>query len=560
MKLCKQIKEMGFTGIVLFISLLFVGGFHEYFSCFLSLVILILLIIINKKRKLLFYLNLTSASILSIVIFYGFSVFWAVDYGMALIGFFKFLPVVLYLFLIMQNDSAEKTLKILPYFAAIVSVVSIICMQIPKLYPFFGVAGRLGGTFQYPNSFALFLLIAEIITVSKEKRTKKDILVIVILIFSILYTGSRTVLALAVVANIVLICIEKNKRIKYTVFAALAVAAAAGAVFAIALGNGAVFSRLFRMSFTESTFVGRLLYFKDALPLILKHPFGLGYMGYYYVQQSVQTGMYSVMFIHNDFLQLFLDIGWVPAGLFTAAVVKAAFFGKKSIYLRMIICIIALHCCFDFNLQFVAVFMLFLLFLNVTDGKKYTLTNAGALTAVSSAIAILCLYFGIALLLARFGYYEVSLKMYPFNTQAQIHVLAKSDDVSSADKIADSIIDRNKYVISSYNAKAKYSYSIGDFEKLIEYKNKIFAIAPFLHEEKEEYCSMLINGIMLYSRAGDYESASVCLKELMKTRDEVHNIKSKLSKFGTMIKDQPKDSLSDDLESYILKLEKGISQ
>lgn len=60
------------------------------------------------------------------------------------------------------------------------------------------------------------------------------------------------------------------------------------------LKNIAFLERFYVFSIKESTFVGRLLYYYDALPVIRKNPFGLGYMGYYYIQQSIQTGVYFV--------------------------------------------------------------------------------------------------------------------------------------------------------------------------------------------------------------------------------------------------------------------------
>ena len=94
--------------------------------------------------------------------------------------------------------------------------------------------------------------------------------------------------------------------------------AAAASVLALVIYSAlfdsfGIFRRVLSLSFTESTFVGRFLYYMDALPQILRRPFGMGYMGYYYDQLSVQTGVYSVMYLHNDLFQLVLDTGWIPA-------------------------------------------------------------------------------------------------------------------------------------------------------------------------------------------------------------------------------------------------------
>ena len=53
----------------------------------------------------------------------------------------------------------------------------------------------------------------------------------------------------------------------------------------------------------NSTLWGRILYQIDGLKMLLKRPAGLGYMGYYFLQPSVQSAAYTTKFVHNDFLQ-----------------------------------------------------------------------------------------------------------------------------------------------------------------------------------------------------------------------------------------------------------------
>ena len=504
-----------------------------------------------REKKIRFNLNITSASVLCIILFYGLSAFWAVDSGMAVIGFMKFLPVPLYLLVLMQTENTEKMIERLPLTAAVMTAVSAIAMQIPVFEGFFSVSGRLAGFFQYPNTFALFALVSELIAISKEKLRPLDFAVIAVLLFGILYSGSRTVFVLAVAANAVLIFTVKSGRVKLFVAAVLGVFAAGAAVYAALSGGTGAFGRFLTISLGESTFVGRLLYFKDALPIILKHPFGLGYMGYYYIQQSVQSGVYSVMFIHNDFLQLLLDVGWLPALLFAAAVVRSVFGGKKPFYKRVIIAVIALHSCFDFDLQFIAVFMVLLLFTDYRAGKEYVFQKSETVGAVCFFTAVIAVYFGISLTLSSFGKYEAAFSLYPLDTRSETILLINEKDTEKAGEIADRIIKRKEYVTVAYSVKARQAYSAGDFGKLIEYKNLIFDKAPFAYEEYEEYCYMLITGIKLYREAGDAKGAQICLKELKSTAYKVHTVGERLSGLGAKIKDQPTTALPEDIEKYI---------
>ncbi len=545
-------KKTSFAEIILTVCLFCIGTFHEYLSCIAATAMLVWLIYtVIRNKKIYFSLNLTSAAVLCITLFYGLTAFWAVDGGMAVIGFMKFLPVPLYLLMLMQTEDTEDIIKRLPFTAAVMTVISAIGMQIPIFEGFFSVSGRLAGFFQYSNTFALFALIAELTALSKGKLKALDFAVIAVLIFGILYSGSRTVFVLAVISNLVLIFTVKNRRVKLTIGAIFGAFAVGIVVYAAISGGAGVFERFLRLSLNESTFVGRLLYFKDALPLILTHPFGLGYMGYYYMQQSIQTGIYSVMFIHNDFLQLMLDVGWIPALLFAGAIIKSVFGGKKPLYKRVILAVTALHCCFDFDLQFIAIFMLLLLFIDYSDGKEFCIENIEAVGGISFLISAVCIYFGISLTFFNFGNYEAAFSMYPLDTRVQTQLLISETDSNKAKEIADDIISRNEYVTVAYSLKAKTYYSEGDFSNVIKYKKMIFDKAPFAYEEYKEYCYMLITGISLYNEAGDTSSAKICLNQLKSAADSVHTLKDKLSPLGAKIKDQPKTELPDDIEDYL---------
>lgn len=548
----KRIKNADFSQFLLGIALLAVGAFHEYLSCAISVAMLIWLLYKGCMHKqFTVYLNITSASLLCIVTFYGITAFWAVDSGMALIGFVKFLPVLLYLFVLFQTENAETFRLWLPYLAAAMTVISAIGMQIPVLMAYFSVAGRLAGFFQYSNTFALFVLVAELLVLSKENMHLLDYLVVAVLLFGILYSGSRTVFLLMIASNAFLVIAAKKGRTRLVAIAAVGVLAVGVLIIALVSNKAGVLGRFLAISFSESTFVGRLLYFRDALPVILRHPFGLGYMGYYYIQQSVQSGVYAVMFVHNDFLQLLLDVGWIPALLFTVAVVKAIFGKGKPLYKRVILSVMLLHSCFDFNLQYVAVFMLLLLLTDYKTGKAYSLRCSGWLGSALIMLMLGSLYFGVALGLAHFGNYSAAYALYPLDTRSETQLLIGETNSKKAVRLADDILHRNTHVTVAYSVKARQAYSSGDFAELIHIKHQIFQNAPFVYEEYEEYCYMLMTGIRLYEKAGDEASARICLQELNRAAREVHTAKSRLSSLGTKIKDQPTVQLPEDIEEYI---------
>lgn len=544
--------NINFLTIVLIFSVFATGLFHEFLSCFISVVLCVYLFFICKKKSTFALpLSISSIAVFLISVSYGFVSIWAIDRGDAVIGFFKFLPIILFLLIIVQDEDEKPDIVFLPYAMAVMTVVSSILMQFPSLRKYFSVSGRLSGFLQYSNTFALLLLISLIILVTKEKLKRFDFVVILILLFGIFYSGSRTVFVLMVFALLFMIFASKNKKIKVFLLTSTVAGIAIIVLYALATNNFDTIGRFLTISFKDSTFLGRILYFTDALPIILKHPFGLGYMGYYYLQQSFQTGIYSVKYIHNDFLQFMLDIGWVPAISFIAAIVSSFFKKGNSVRNRLVLLILSMHCCFDFNLQYIAVFFILILFLDYEGKKEISLPSSTIGAGVGIGIvAILCLYIGIAQMLFTINNYSASHKLYPWNTQISIAQLSRTNDIDEMNQIANEIIENNEYVPVAYSAKSNVAYSKGDIKSVIAYKNKVFEIAPFSYNEYEQYCYMMINAAKIYANNGDEYSEKICLEEFKKSVDAVENMENKLSKLGKMINDQPTTTLPNDIIEF----------
>lgn len=224
----QKLKTLSFAEYALFASLFFVGIFHVYLSCALSIVLLVRLWMRSRKTKSLTVpVNMTMLAVLVLVIGYAVTSLWAIDSGAAIFGFFKFLPLMLYaLELSQDNDGREATIRHLPYLVTVMTVLSIGCMYIPSLESFFAVSGRLSGFVQYPNTFAVILLVAELLLLTKDRPRLWDYLCISVLLFGILYTGSRTVFVLAGLTNVIALLITKNKKVHFIAFGCITLAAA----------------------------------------------------------------------------------------------------------------------------------------------------------------------------------------------------------------------------------------------------------------------------------------------------------------------------------------------
>lgn len=536
--------------MICFISLN--GLFNEYLSILSGIVLAVFILIKYKKEgELTLKINLASIAVFGIVLFYGLSAFWAVDGGSAVLGFAKFLPLLLFLILLLGNPQYKDFLNILPLFAVAMTLISSLLMQFDAFEEYFSVAGRLSGFFQYSNTFALFLLVSLIILATKSEIQKYEYIYFPVIIFGILYSGSRTVFVLTALTVASFVFLIKDKRIKYIILGFFVLSVLAVTAVILFADENSVFGRFLTISLSRSTFVGRFLYFYDALPVILKHPFGTGYLGYFFMQQSIQTGVYSVRFIHNDFLQMLLDIGWIPTAVFVGAIVKSFFKKGTSLRHRLILFMISAHACFDFDLQFIAVCMIFIACFDTESGKEIKINYIKFALPSLCVITVFMFYMFVSQALLAFGDIETSYKMYPFSDETKIQMLTQTEDIEEANRIADEILEGNEYVSVAYSAKSRYYYSLGDFANMIRYKDLAIKYAPLSTEEYEDYLYMLLIGVQLYTNAGDTESADYCKNQMATVYNGFKNMGARLSTLGKKIKDRPNFELSEELNEYL---------
>lgn len=550
----KQQLKFDIPCCFLIVALFAAGLFYEFAACAASVFLSgYLFAIVIKNREVVFKLNLTSAFVVVAAVLYLLSAFWAVDSGMSFIGFLKFLPLPLFMLVMMQkSESKSRCINALPPTMAVMTVISAIIMLFSPRNEFFAPAGRLAGFLQYSNTFALLLLVSVIVIATKEKISKLDYAILAILIVGIMLSGSRTTFVLTILSAVVITVRAKNKWVRIFVIVAVGAAAAASAIYALATNNFAAIGRFLSTSLSESTFVGRLLYYYDALPIVLKNPFGTGYLGFYYLQQSVQTGLYSVRSVHNDFLQLALDIGWVPLLMLLAAVVRVFFKKKTPLSKRLIIFVMTAHCFFDIDLQFIAVFMVYILFIGFDDGKEFRLKNSlGIFKATFPITLTISAYMAVSLGAAVLGSVSLANTLYPWNTDVNTVMLANETDAEKMNERADKILAQNEYVTLAYSAKSAYYYTNGDFANMIAYKERAINNSPLVGEEYEDYIKMLLIGEELYIQAGDASSAEFCHKKIVNVIGRFNRIEENLSELGKKIDDKPKTEFSSDIAEYL---------
>lgn len=500
------------------------------------------------KKEITLARDLNLAAFAVLIFSYLIVSLWAIDYGMALTGFIKFLPLLLFYVLVSgQQEEREKMISLLPLLGSLMTLFSFLMMQFPVYEEWVSVAGRLAGFFQYPNTYALFMLVCLIIVLWRIEYRHPDWLDIVYAlaaVFGIAMSGSRTVFILTAVALIGILIIRAPGR--KVVLSVIAAGAAAVIVLAIVAGSTGVLERFADISLSASTFLGRLLYARDAIPLILQHPFGLGYYGYYYIQQSIQTGVYSVVNVHNELLQMFLDVGVIPAVLMSAAVLRSVFAKHTNARNRLILVILIVHSLFDYDFQFLAMGFVLILFLDMRNIRTYKVPAlTGTVLGIAGAGAVVFAVFaGLSDLMYTSGNNEKAFAIYNGNTQAETALLTEAGTTAEMKEIADDLISRNEYISVAYSARARTAFSEGDIKGFIEDKLRAIGLAPYQYDEYIDYLEILAYCENLYLQNGSPEDAKACAEKAAEIPDMLDRLREKTSSLAWEIDDRPQVTLS----------------
>lgn len=534
------------------------GLYYEWGSAIACIFLLVFLGNCVKERGgLRVQKNILLLASVVIPAMYGISAAWAVDSGMALFGLVKFLPLPVFVLALDQLESEQKEniLDYVPVSGALMTVLSGMLSFVPVLEQYFSVNQRLAGFFQYPNTFALYLLIGIVILISGESLGKLKIVNLFVLLVGIILTGSRTGFLLLFLTVLTSFFLLRDKQVKKLLGIVFLGGILISGIYVLCTGNTSSVGRFLTVSFSSSTFLGRILYFKDAFPVILQHPFGLGYLGYYFTQGAFQTGVYSVMNVHNELLQVLLDIGWIPMILFSWAVVKGFVNGNTKN--RMVIVLIVLHSMMDFNLQFIVMFLILLAALDARQEKdSFVLARKSILVLGAVLVGGISIYLGTDSALYYLKMYQQSAVLYPGNTNAWMEMLTEAEDVDEMDSIADKILERNPDNPLANNAKSRAAYAEGDFGEMMECKEKALLYYRYNLSEYLDYFNMLYVGYQLYMQNGDPASAEICLGKMKGIPDMLEAVADGTDPLAYEINDKPELELPEEYWEVINALEK----
>ena len=526
--------------ILFFTAPFLIGMYYEWTSCIAAVFLSAYLIYCRKiSGHLIFPKSPVMYACLTVVCAFILSPLWAVDKGMTVFGAVKFLPLPLFCMALAQvdYDERQKLIYTIPIIGVTMTIISFPLSFIPILGNYLLVSGRLAGFFQYSNTYAIYLLVGIVIAVGSDWNAKKKLVISAALLAGIFLSGSRTVFILLIIAAVIYFIKSNNKNLKIALSCVFAAILIMVIIYSFIAKTFDTVGRFLTSSLLSSTSLGRLLYYKDALPVILHHPFGLGYMGYYFLQGSFQTGAHSVVNIHNEFLQILLDIGWVPFAVCMWAGISA-FMSANKLSKAVMLTLLA-HCLLDFDLQFIALGFVLILAADNPEAQKIKLKRSLPLYSLNLIIILISVYFGSANFSFYFKNYDLAAKIYPGYTNAYIQFFSYADDLENAENAADRVLKLNGSVSLAYSIKSRSAFSEGDVQKMVEYKNKAISLAKYSIFEYRDYRDMLEIARDLYMQAGDETGAEYCearLDEIPKMLDEV---KEKTSRLAWMIDDKP---------------------
>lgn len=566
-----KVNHLSIMRCALAAAAIYSGGYFELSSAFISILLCgTLLWRICQEKYTEIHMNDAVLCAVSIPLFYALSAIWAADRGLAVWGGVKYLPILLFGLncALLSPDDRKKILMDLPLLASVLTVVSLLFSVIPAFRSQIFVAGRLGGFFMYPNTYAAFLAAAVLIWTEqffdwvrnrKQTETKKKetglLAEFVILSIGLYLSASRGVLVFFF--PVFLLQLIRNRRAvsgNYVIlfFGILGMILTGLITIGFLTDHRGIIDHLTSFSFTGSTLLGRILYWKDAIPIILKNPLGLGYMGYYCMQGSFQTGVYAVRSAHNGLIQIMLDVGWLPAIILLLALFRSFRSRTVSIWQKLMLLFLILHDSFDMNLDFIVMWFLLLLCLDWNELNSHRFRKHTGIAAALMTIGCACsLYIGTASYLYYCGYHAKSASLYPWNTFANIELMIEEADTRKQEEIADCIVKQNPYISLAWAVKANAKLEDGDVQSFFTYKEKSISLNRYDITSYEDYFEKLYVLVNRYYEAGDQESVKICLNKMMNINTMLEKVKADTDSLAWKLADKPVLELSADHQGFL---------
>lgn len=520
----------------------FFQGLYFYFEVYaLTVLVTLLLMWVSYSEKELYVDKFILLPLLVVLVGGLFGLFYAVDFGMALLGLVKWMSYILIYLLIqqiMEEGYKELLLKVVVFSGLIMSFIVLLSQVTGVFSDFMIQKGRLGGFFQYANTFGLYLVICLLLLFIEHFPIYIKviggilILSVTVLTFS---RGTLVTLAIGVVGLLLIewyrggkklkgisswlvdsraisIDVKGKKGLSHKIVIITSIVGLVLALILIRLTDQSDMASRIGNGISSSEFLSRLLYYKDGLMIVAKNPFGLGHMGYAYVQKTYQTGAtYYVKFIHNNVLQWLLDYGIIVGASFVGFFLFHLLNGRIKVEHRWLLMLILLHSAMDFDMEFAYIWVIILIMITrCNDSTMWGITmKRRLLTSVTlSVIVILYLYAFFVTIFQYTNHNELALAMYPFYTEAETDLLTKRDlDEEVKLGIARDLTISQPYFVESFAYMRDYAYNSRDYELAYNYAALCIEKNPMNIEHIEAYGRILLHLAYEAQAVGDDQLA-----------------------------------------------------
>lgn len=546
---------------ILFIFPFFYGLFYEFSACLSGAILAVFLIYWIYRQKIFCFGGINAGLLMAFFLCYLFTCSWAIDRGMAFAGFIKISPCILFLLILMQFTRSEvrDCLEVVPLSGAVMTVLSISGFIIPYFSNWFIDGGRLGGFFQYANTFALYLLLGMAVIGFRNERNLKNMALFGILLLGIFLTGSRTVFVLMML--LLLVLLFKADKIRLPILGIFGVLFATILVYVILSGDAGGVGRFTKL-FTQSTELwGRILYWKDASHLLEIHPFGIGSLGYFYLQPQLQTGVYATRYVHDVLLQIGMDAGLPALLIFSFVFLKTLFSKKCSFMEKTLLMLIGIHSLVDFDLQFICIWFILIMLFDLGEIRTIpvSLNKEKAFVTVLTVVSGIYTYLGIGFYSGHIGAYDNAVKMLPFETEFKTNMILEATSEDEIIRLSKDVLNTNDAVALAYEGMVLEARQRQDYELMVSYKQESIKRAKYDEKRYEEYLKILEEAMNYYNKRGDidqiYHYADLAV-EIPKMLDEVSR---NTDPIAYKIKDKPELTLSDAAITYLSQLQDSLA-
>jgi hypothetical protein len=541
---------------LIYISMLLDTGGALTRTTYFLLVIFVVLIYLQLKYKGYLVVERKEIQFWKAIILLGglISTVCGIDRGESIYGMVRLLVIFFASLALQQIDDNHKSqfMKVIPFLGILELMFS--CLSyVPIFSSWISTTNRIAGSFEYPNTMALFLIIGIIISEDFESKWKR--IIQLVLGVGVLATGSRTAFILLCVYIFCCFIKYRSVHIGYLIMTLLIIIG----VITLSLNGLNLFgsNRFTTISVNSSTFQGRLLYWEDAIRMLLKYPMGLGYMGYFYIQQVMQTGVYSVRFVHNEWLQLMLDYG-ILAGIGTVGYIVSQFRINKISRTKMeLFILIAVYSFFDFHLQYWSIILILLLMEpqgNVSLECSWSKIKYGCgLLLLMSMLAVV--KYGIAGIYAQCGNYEKAVKWDGMSTDYKLKLLLEASNLENAEYYADQVLKGNRYVYAAYLIKSNAAAENGLIDDFIENRRKVLELKKYDIDEYEDYFKILLMWYIQAKNINDNAILEKCTNEMIEIPIMINEVKLNTNLRAFRIYQKPELQFNKEYEAFINMLQ-----